>query len=147
MSRVKIKPDVVVLPSFKGHKFVSKISSNTKDEYPEVLFLRTKVCITPKIKQKNYEQEMIIVREEFENFVKKYIKTVEVYDRKNYIFDIDITKKGVNFNKKSHFHYDIFLRPLVRLTFGEHKDNIIKISNILNEKLYCLFEENGFASD
>ena len=49
MSRTSSKPKVYIYNEGKG--FVTKVSTNTTDDCPEVVFIRTKVCITPKIKQ------------------------------------------------------------------------------------------------
>ena len=45
MSRPKFRPTVYDLE--KENHFVTKISTNTTEEYPNVVFLRAKIRITP----------------------------------------------------------------------------------------------------
>ena len=54
MSRPRFRPTVYVLE--KENHFVTKVSTNTTDEYPQIVFLRAKVRITPLNENKSYEK-------------------------------------------------------------------------------------------
>ena len=109
MSRTRFKP---ILYKFeKDNHFVLKIGTNTTDEIPNVVFLRAKTMITPLTIKKSYQEDILLIKNEFITFAKKMLDNNIDYD-KNYIFSVDIAEKSVRHNKTSHFHYDVFLKPL-----------------------------------
>ncbi len=138
MSRPRFRPTVYVLE--KENHFVTKVSTNTTDEYPKVVFLRTKIRITPLNDNKTYEKEILSLKNEFEEYCKNLLKLVSDYD-KNYIFSVDVAEKSVKYKKTSHLHYDIFLKPKHSQTLLEHKNKLEIISNKMDNKLTSLFKK------
>ena len=138
MSRPRFRPTVYVLE--KENHFVTKVSTNTTDEYPKIVFLRAKVRITPLNENKSYEKEILSLKSEFEGYCKNLLMLNSDYD-KNYIFSIDIAEKSVKYKKTSHLHYDIFLKPKHSQTLLEHKNKLEIISNKMDDKLTSLFKK------
>lgn len=138
MSRPRFKPIVYFLE--KDNHFVTKVSTNTTDEIPNVVFLRTKVRITPIEIKKTYEQEMLSISSEFESFIRNVLDTNPNYD-KNYILSVDIAEKSVKYKKTSHLRYDIFLKPKNQITLEEHRDILKSVSDVLDKKLIELFKK------
>jgi hypothetical protein len=138
MSRPRFKPIVYVLE--KDNHFVTKVSTNTTDETPNVVFLRTKVRITPIEIKKTYEQEMLSISSEFESFARNVLDINPNYD-KNYIFSVDVAEKSVKYKKTSHLRYDIFLKPKNQISLKEHRDILKSVSDILDKKLIELFKK------
>ena len=138
MSRPRFRPTVYVLE--KENHFVTKVSTNTTDEYPKVVFLRTKIRITPLNDNKTYEKEILSLKNEFEEYCKNLLKLVSDYD-KNYIFSVDVAEKSVKYKKTSHLHYDVFLKPKNMQTLLEHKNKLEVIANKMNDKLITLFKK------
>ena len=138
MSRPRFRPTVYVLE--KENHFVTKVSTNTTDEYPKVVFLRTKIRITPLNDNKTYEKEILSLKNEFEEYCKNLLKLVSDYD-KNYIFSVDVAEKSVKYKKTSHLHYDVFLKPKTMQTLLEHKNKLEVIANKMNDKLVTLFKK------
>lgn len=139
MSRYKTKPTVYILN--KENKFVTKISSNTNCEYPNIVFLRSKVKITPKVIQKSYENEILSLKDEFIKFSEQILNNNHLYS-KDYIFSVDVAEKSVFHKKTSHLRYDVFLKPLTNnLTLEEHKDILEKLSITFDDKLIELFNK------
>ena len=138
MSRPRFRPIVYELE--KKNHFVTKVSTNTTDEYPKVVFLRTKIRITPLNDNKTYEKEILSLKNEFEEYCKNLLKLVSDYD-KNYIFSVDIAEKSVKYKKTSHLHYDVFLKPKNMQTLLEHKNKLEVIANKMNDKLITLFKK------
>lgn len=138
MSRPRFRPTVYVLE--KENHFVTKVSTNTTDEYPKIVFLRAKVRITPLNENKSYEKEILSLKSEFEGYCKNLLMLNSDYD-KNYIFSIDIAEKSVKYKKTSHLHYDIFLKPKHAETLLEHKNKLEIISNKMDDKLTSLFRK------
>lgn len=138
MSRPRFKPIVYFLE--KDNHFVTKVSTNTTDEIPNVVFLRTKVRITPIEIKKTYEQEMLSISSEFESFVRNVLDTNPNYD-KNYILSVDIAEKSVKYKKTSHLRYDIFLKPKNQITLEEHRNILKSVSDVLDKKLIELFKK------
>lgn len=138
MSRPRFRPTVYTLE--KENHFVTKVSTNTTDEYPKIVFLRAKVRITPLNENKSYEKEILSLKSEFEGYCKNLLMLNSDYD-KNYIFSIDIAEKSVKYKKTSHLHYDIFLKPKNTQTLLEHKDKLEIISDKMDDKLISLFKK------
>lgn len=138
MSRPKFRPTVYDLE--KENHFVTKISTNTTEEYPNVVFLRAKIRITPLSENKSYEKEILALKKEFEDYCKNLLDANSDYD-KNYIFSVDVAEKSVKFKKTSHLHYDVFLKPKKAQTLLEHKSKLEAISNKMDNKLISLFKK------
>lgn len=138
MSRPKFRPTVYDLE--KENHFVTKISTNTTEEYPNVVFLRAKIRITPLSENKSYEKEILALKREFEDYCKNLLNVNSDYD-KNYIFSVDVAEKSVKFKKTSHLHYDVFLKPKKAQTLLEHKSKLATISNKMDDKLISLFKK------
>ena len=138
MSRPRFKPIVYDLE--KDNHFVTKVSTNTTEERPNVVFLRAKVRITPNEIKKTYEQDILSISSEFDNFVRSVLDVNTNYD-KNYIFSVDVAEKSVKYKKTSHLRYDIFLKPKNRLKLEEHRDILKSISDTLDKKLIELFRK------
>lgn len=140
MCRPKTKP--IVFSDYKNG-FRTKISTNTTNETPKVVFLRCKVHITPLKKQKSYENEILSIKNDFINKAKSIIRRSAYYDN-NYILNVEISEKSVCFKKKSHFHYDIFLKPKNDMTIYKNKEILDNICVNLNEFLEQIFQKNYF---
>ena len=138
MSRPRFRPTVYVLE--KENHFVTKVSTNTTDEYPKIVFLRAKVRITPLNENKSYEKEILSLKSEFEGYCKNLLMLNSDYD-KNYIFSVDVAEKSVKYKKTSHLHYDVFLKPKNMQTLLEHKNKLEIISNKMDNKLTSLFKK------
>lgn len=136
MSRPRFKPVVYVLE--KDNHFVTKVSTNTTDDKPNVVFLRAKIRITPAFNKKNYENDVLDVENTFETYARQVLDNLSDYD-KNYIFSVDVAEKSVKYKKTSHLRYDIFLKPLVLTDLSFHRDKLKEISDILDKKLISLF--------
>jgi hypothetical protein len=138
MSRPRFKPIVYVLD--KDNHFVTKVSTNTTEEFPNVVFLRAKVRITPIEIKKTYERDILSISSEFESFARNMLDMISNYDN-NYIFSVDVAEKSVKYKKISHLRYDIFLKPKKRLRLEEHRDILKSLSDTLDEKLIELFKQ------
>ena len=138
MSRPRFKPIVYNLE--KDNHFVTKVSTNTTDEYPQVVFLRAKVKITPIENKKTYESDIINIQTDFNIFARSLLDMTSNYD-KNYIFSVDVAEKSVKYKKTSHLRYDIFLKPKNKLKLEEHRDILKGLSDTLDKKLIELFKK------
>lgn len=143
MSRPKFRPTVYELN--KENNFKTKVSTTTNDEFPNVVFLRAKVRLTPIENKKSYENEIISLKDNFRSFAMKLLDANESYD-KNYIFNIDVSEKSVKFKKTSHLRYDIYLKPKINVTLSEHKEKLSLLSDKLDNKLLKLFEKYKLKS-
>lgn len=138
MSRPRFKPLTYQLE--KNNHFITKVSTNTVEDRPSVVFLRAKVRITPLETKKSYEKDILSITESFKIFAKELFDNSIDYD-KNYIFSVEIAEKSVKFKKISHFHYDIFLKPKNKLSLSEHRDILKVLSDTLDNKLIKLLQE------
>ena len=143
MSRTSSKPKVYIYNEEKG--FVTKLSTNTTDDCPEVVFIRTKVCITPKINQEKHEEEILSLKQNFNDFSNDFLKKCDGFSD-DYIFTCSLAEKSVQFNKKSHLHYDIFLKPKIITNFEDIKTKLEYIFKKLNEHLTILFDKYNLTT-
>ena len=143
MSRTSSKPKVYIYNEEKG--FVTKLSTNTTDDCPEVVFIRTKVCITPKIKQEKHEEEILSLKQNFNDFSNDFLKKCDGFSD-DYIFTCSLAEKSVQFNKKSHLHNDIFLKPKIITNFEDIKTKLEYIFKKLNEHLTILFDKYNLTT-
>ena len=143
MSRTSSKPKVYIYNEGKG--FVTKVSTNTTDDCPEVVFIRTKVCITPKIKQEKHEEEILSLKQNFNDFSNDFLKKCDGFSD-DYIFTCSLAEKSVQFNKKSHLHYDIFLKPKIITNFEDIKTKLEYIFEKLNKHLTILFDKYNLTT-
>lgn len=126
----------------KQNNFVTKYGTTLNEKYPSVLFLRTKSKITPILKKKEYDAEINLVKDSFTAFVKDAIlgcRSVE----DTYIFNIDISSKGVKYGKTSFLRYDLYVRPTKRTTIEENKFGMQQLSKKLDIRLEQLLNNNG----
>lgn len=140
MSRNSFKPVVYVLE--KENNFLTKVSTSTIEEIPNVVYLRAKVRITPLLDKKNYEEEILTIKNIFNTFAKKTLNNAVDYDE-NYIFTVDVAEKSVRYKKTTHLRYDIYLKPLKKWTLLQHKEKLTEISNKLDNKLIELFKQHN----
>lgn len=138
MSRPRLKP--IVYDLNKNNFFVTKVSTNTLEEKPEVVFLRAKTRITPCTKCKTYEKDVLNLKREFEEYSRKLLDKNKYYEN-NYLFNIDLAEKSVKFQKTSHLHYDIFLKAKKKETLLVHRKRLEKLSNRMDNKLIKLFKK------
>lgn len=126
----------------KKNNFVTKYGSTLNEKYPSVLFLRTKSKITPIVKKKEYDVEINSVKENFTSVVRDIVlecKSVEDV----YIFNLDISSKGVKYGKTSFLRYDLYVRPTKRRTIEENKYRLQQLSTKLDKHLEKLLSNNG----
>lgn len=143
MSRPRLKPDVYQLPKEKG--FITQISTNTTNEYVKVVFVRTKVRITPLFNEKTYETDVSKLKREFESSTLDIISNNSDYE-KEFIFNVSIAEKSVQYRKNSHLHYDLFLKPKKQSTLLDNKSKLEFLSHQINDNLKDLFKKYNLLS-
>lgn len=123
--------------------FRYKISTNTTNEIPNVMFIRCKVHITPNEQKNTYVKDVLGIKEEFIEKTRCILRKNANYEN-NYILNVEISEKSVCFNKKSHFHYDIFLKPKDRISLYRNKEILETMCGNINKMLAHLFLRNNF---
>ena len=140
MSRPRFKPLTYKLE--KDNNFITKVSTNTTEEKPSVVYLRAKVRITPLEIKKTYEKEILSITNDFKKYAETIFNNNSDYDN-NYIFGVDIAEKSVKYKKTSHFRYDVFLKPKKMVLLSEHCVKLKSLSDKLDDKLIKLFKEHN----
>lgn len=138
MSRPKTKPLTYQLE--KDNNFITKVSTNTTQEKPNIVFLRAKVKITPIENKKTYIDEILSLKNEFDTFVRNLFDNCKYYEN-NYIFSLDVAEKSVKYKKTSHLKYDLFVKPKTQLTLEKHKEIFKKLSDTMDDKLIEIFKK------
>jgi hypothetical protein len=142
MSRVRLKPKVYV--SKINNSFVTKISSNSIEDIPDIVFIRAKARITPQNKLKTYEPIIRELKDDLDLFINNILMNLKSYDNKNYLFSLEMSEKSVQYKKNSHIHYDIFIKPLNNENMSVHHERLKTLVDKINTKLLELFESYSF---
>lgn len=125
----------------KQGNFVTRYGTTLNEKEPSVIYLRTKSKITPSVKKKEYNENILRAKNEFASFAKNYI--LNCNDVENaFLFNIDMSPKGVKFGKKSFLRYDVYLRPKVKSTLQENQGKMENISLTLDENLERILKNN-----
>lgn len=130
----------------KQGNFITQYGTTLDEKEPSVVYLRTKSKITPSIKQKEYNESILKAKNEFTSFAKNYILNCnDVEDM--FLFNIDMSPKGVKFGKKSFLRYDLYLRPKTKLTLEDNKTKMERISLAMDSKLEKILKNNGIICE
>lgn len=130
----------------KQGNFITQYGTTLDEKEPSVVYLRTKSKITPSIKQKEYNENILKAKNEFTSFAKNYILNCnDVEDM--FLFNIDMSPKGVKFGKKSFLRYDLYLRPKTKLTLEDNKTKMERISFAMDNKLEKILKNNGIICE
>lgn len=141
MSRPRLRPKKHMLP--KTNKFVKYISTNNISlEFPEIVFLRAKVKITPIHKEKTYENKINKIKTGFNKYANDIIKGCNLFD-KEYILTMDVSEKSVAYGKISHLKYDLFVKPSKPMSMEDDINHLSILSDKLDNKLISLFVEHS----
>lgn len=126
----------------KNGNFVTRYGTTIDNETPPVVYLRTKSKITPFEKKKEYNDDIARSKDEFALFAGKYLSECESIDCP-FLFNIDISPKGVKYGKTSFLRYDVYLRPKERNTLKANQEKMEEISLTLDENLERILKNNG----
>lgn len=125
----------------KQNKFITRYGSTLDEDYPSVVYIRTKSKITPSRQKKEYDTEVNNVKNKFTSFVKKSInKSKSVHN--DYLFNIDISSKSVKYGKVSFLRYDVYLKPTKKKTLEENLFRFQQLSTKFDKKLEQLLNSN-----
>ena len=102
---------------------------------PDVLYIRAKGRIMPTVKKNDYSNDIIELKKGFANIIKNNIMSFKNdINEKKYIYNIEISEKGISYKKGSYIKYDIFIRPNVKKEILEYKDIVTNLlTNVNNE--------------
>lgn len=128
----------------KKNNFITHYGTTLSERFPSVLFLRTKSKITPLSKKAEYNSEIKSIKENFKLFVNNTITNSNNVEN-DYIFNVDISSKGVNFGKTSFLRYDLYVRPSKRRTVEENKNCLQQLSLKFDNELERLLNDNGIT--
>lgn len=127
----------------KQNKFITRYGSMLDEEYPSVVYLRTKSKITPIWEKKDYNAEVTNIKAKFSEFIQKAIKQNRSVDSNYFLFNIDISSKSIGYGKQSFLRYDLYVKPCGRKTIEENKYRLCQLSTKLDKKLESLLNKDG----
>lgn len=126
----------------KDGKFITRYGSTLETEQPTVVYLRTKSKITPSINKKEYDTEVVEIKNRFSTFVEDSIKKCKsVHD--DFLFNIDISSKSVRYGKVSFLRYDLYVKPYKVRTIEENRFRLQQLSTKLDKQLEHLLNRNN----
>lgn len=90
-------------------KLFNNIYGTVNKNEPKVLYLKSKIKIYIEDKN-NYINDMIILKEEFNKMLKKYLKENASLFPEHIIY-IDCSEASLNIKKTTYFKYDLYIKP------------------------------------
>lgn len=133
--------DKIEIKLNKQGNFVTRYGTTLDEKEPSVIYLRTKSKITPLVRQKEYNENILKAKNEFTSFANNYLLNSDDVENA-FIFNIDMSPKGVKFGKKSFLRYDVYLRPKVKNTLQANQGKMEHISLTLDENLERILKNN-----
>lgn len=138
MARGKSKPKVYTAQ--KENKFNITIGTTTCQEKPKVIYVRSKIRISPIIEKETYADEILNIKNEFNQFLKKTL-AIQKYYQHNSLFDLSVAENSVDYKKTSHLRYEIYFQTCGEKEFQEHKENLLEMTDILEKELIKNFQK------
>ena len=119
-----------------------RIKYGTMDKNdPSVIFIRAKGDIKPYIKKTSYTNDVKELKECFKNMVRDHIISNENLFTKRWICNVEITDKGLAYNKHAHLRYEVFIVPETKKPIEEYEtvfsERANKINNSISDYLKC----------
>lgn len=114
-------------------KIKSKYGTLDKNN-PEVVYIRSRASITPSIKKKDFSDDVISLKKVFLNNVKTLITINNIFENKH-LCNIEVSEKGLEYGKKSHIKFDVYLKPKEIKPIMEYYEDIKELSTVFNENL------------
>ena len=110
---------------------------------PSVLYVRAKGDIKPITEKKTYSNDVKELKKQFKHFVKQNIDKLNILKTEKYLCNIDISEKGLSYNKKGHFRYEIFLKPKETKELKIYENDIINLTDNVNYEITIFLNERG----
>lgn len=125
MTKLKNNSNEIVLE--KDNKFTTKYGVKNQNGKNNIFYLRTKAKITPIISKQTYEDDVLTIRNKFEEFISRFVSNNK-YIENNYLSNIDISAKSISFGKVSFLRYDLYFKTITKNTLEKNELFFKKIS-------------------
>ena len=102
---------------------------------PSVIFIRAKGDIKPYIKKTSYTNDVKELKECFKNMVRDHIISNENLFTKRWICNVEITDKGLAYNKHAHLRYEVFIVPETKKPIEEYETVFSELANKINNSI------------
>ena len=113
-----------------------RIKYGTMDKNdPSVIFIRAKGDIKPYIKKTSYTNDVKELKECFKNMVRDHIISNENLFTKRWICNVEITDKGLAYNKHAHLRYEVFIVPETKKPIEEYETVFSELANKINNSI------------
>ena len=121
-----------------------RVNYGTSDRNnPSVLYIRAKGDIKPITEKKTYSEDIKDLKKQFKHFVKQNIDKLKTLKTEKYLCNIDISEKGLTYNKRGHFRYEIFLKPKETKELNAYENDVIDLTNNVNREMTTFLKERG----
>lgn len=128
-----------------------KLNGNTTLEYGSpsenegnIISITVKGKYTPIEKLNDYTKYTAIVLENIKNQINKYLPNITWFEP-YYIFKIDMTEKGIKYNHKYKFKYQLYLRVEKYQNITEYQEKIVKLITEINNIIDNILQENKLS--
>ena len=112
----------------------TKYSIISDDNKSQIIFLRGKGKIRPIKSKKTYESDIENLKISFKREFYSQIRRMKLYDD-NLLVTLDVSSKGIGYNKFIFIKYDIFIKPLNTINCNDIDKNLSELIKIINSSL------------
>lgn len=122
--------------------YLTKYGTNltSDNNKPTVVYLRSKIKITPKLKQQSFENEINSVKSELQQFINKELQNNSMFENRH-LCNIELSAKSVSYKKISYMRIDLYIRPIIPQTLIENQPIIKELSLKIKQETYRLFDK------
>ena len=133
---------------FKQYQIIKekglRVNYGTTDRNnPVILYVRAKGNIKPVINKKSYYDDVMELKKHFKQFVKENVNNLKSLKTEKYLCNIDVSENGLSYNKSGHFRYEIFLKPIETKELNIYENDIINLTNNINNEMTLFLNERG----
>ena len=117
--------------------------SSPNEKKCDVISITMKGKFSPTIEKKEYSKDLKYAKNKFIEEGNKIIKNNTWYNA-HYIFTTDFTENGIQYNKKTKYKYQLYIKPNTKDNIETYEENIMNIIGNLNNKLVEILEAHSF---
>lgn len=133
---MKVKP--IIIENKK--EYVTKYGTDFLNENPSVIYLRSKIKITPKIQKNSFETEVQNLKNELTQSIANEILNNTSFSNRH-LLTIDLSAKSVAYKKISYMRIDLYLKPIIPKPLLENQQIVTDLSNHIKNNLFALLEK------
>ena len=118
----------------------------TDRKSPSVIYTRAKGNVKPFLEKKTYGSDIQDLKNEFKKLVRKRVNGLTRLKTDKLLCSIDISEKGLSFNKNGQMRYEIFIKPCEVKQLEYYEEDIRNLTDGINNDISTFLNNRGISS-